>query len=132
MFHKKYSPKYVIQLAQDMRREMTDTEKILWGQLNLRKLDGLRFRKQHPIGKYIADFCCPSIKLVIEVDGEIHALQKEYDKNRDDYLKAQGYITLRFSDKQIRENLEVVLATIRKNVKNHCLSISPPSGDLGG
>ena len=115
MFHKKYSPKYIIQLAQDMRREMTDTEKILWGQLNLRKLDGLRFRKQHPIGRYITDFCCPSIKLIIEVDGEIHALQKEYDKNRDDYLKAQGYITLRFSDKQIKENITEVIASIRVN-----------------
>jgi very-short-patch-repair endonuclease len=117
MFHKEYSPKYVIQLAQEMRREMTETEKILWGELNLRKLGGLRFRKQHPIGRYIADFCCPSIKLVVEVDGEIHSSQQEYDKNRDEYLIAQGYTTLRFSDKQIKENMMEVLSVIRKNIK---------------
>jgi very-short-patch-repair endonuclease len=118
MFHRKYSPRHVIRLAQDMRKEMTDTEKILWGQLNLRKLEGLRFRKQHPIGRYIADFCCPSIKLIIEVDGAIHNSQKEYDKNRDDYLKVQGYITLRFSDKQIKDKMTEVLASIRKNISS--------------
>jgi very-short-patch-repair endonuclease len=118
MFHKRYSPKHVIKLAQKMRNEMTETEKILWSELSLRKLDGLRFRKQHPIGRYIADFCNPSTKLVIEVDGEIHSSQKDYDKNRDEYLKALGYTTLRFSDKQIKENLEDVLAIIRKNISN--------------
>jgi very-short-patch-repair endonuclease len=118
MFHKEYSPKYVIQLAQKLRQEMTETEKILWGELGSKKLDGLRFRKQHPIGRYIADFCCPSTKLIIEVDGEIHASQKEYDKNRDKFLRAQGYITLRFSDRQIRDKMTEVLASIRKNINN--------------
>jgi very-short-patch-repair endonuclease len=118
MYHKKYSPKYVIQLARKMRADMTETEKILWAKLSSKKIDGLRFRKQYPIGRYITDFYCHSLKLVVEIDGGIHSAQKEYDKNRDEYLSALGFTILRFTDEQIKENIADVLAIIRNNIKN--------------
>jgi very-short-patch-repair endonuclease len=117
MFHKNYSPRYAIQLAQKMRTDMTETEKILWNELSCKRLDGFRFRNQHPIGRYIADFYCHSLKLVIEIDGGIHSIQKEYDKNRDEYLGAQGYTILRFTDQQIKENTAGVLEMIQKNIR---------------
>ena len=135
MRHKKYSPKHVIQLARKMRADMTETEKILWSELNSKKLDGLRFRKQHPLGRYIADFCCYSVKMVIEIDGGIHSTQKEYDINRDKHLSAQGYSVLRFTDRQIKENLSEVMTAFKNFAvtgKDVPFPLSPPSGDLGG
>jgi very-short-patch-repair endonuclease len=133
MYHKNYIPRYIIQLSRQMRAEMTETEKILWSKLSSKKLDGFRFRKQHPIGRYIADFFCHSLKLVIEIDGGIHSTQKEYDKNRDNYLSAQGYTVLRFSDKQIKGNPSEVITAIKNFAVNHVPHpSSPPPGDLGG
>jgi very-short-patch-repair endonuclease len=77
---------------------MTDAEKILWEKISKRKIDGLRFRKQHSIGRYIVDFYCFEKKLVIELDGDIHDSQKEYDHNRDNELTARGNTILRFKN----------------------------------
>jgi very-short-patch-repair endonuclease len=131
MNKKLYSPKYVIELSRQLRAGMTETEKLLWNKLECKKLDGFRFRKQHPIGRYIVDFYCHSLKLAIEVDGEIHDSQKEYDNNRDNFLSALGCSVLRFSNKQITENLAEVISFVQEHIKKS-LQISPPSGDLGG
>ena len=111
---KRYSPKYVVKLAQKLRMEMTSTEKILWSKLCNKQIDGLRFRNQHPIDRYIMDFYCHEIKLVIEIDGGIHESQKEYDENRDHYLAANKYNVLRFNNMEIKHSLNEVLAKIRK------------------
>jgi very-short-patch-repair endonuclease len=86
--------------------------------LSLRKFEGLRFRRQNPIGRYIADFYCHELKLIIEIDGEIHSKQRQYDKNRDAYLAACGYITMRFTDREIIENVDGVLNRIRSAIKS--------------
>jgi len=86
---KPFSPKYIIDLARELRKTETSAEKLLWEMLRDRKLLGLKFRRQHPIGRYIADFFCHEIGLVIELDGAIHENmdQKEYDAIRDEFMK---------------------------------------------
>ncbi|MFA6470443.1 MAG: DUF559 domain-containing protein [Candidatus Latescibacterota bacterium] len=113
IFRKKLSPRYVIEIARNLRTEMTETEKILWSCINNRQLDGLRFRNQHPIGRYIADFYCHEKQLIIEIDGGIHRERKEYDENRDSYLEAGGYTVLRFENSEIHHRLDSVLTVIR-------------------
>jgi len=93
---------------------MTPAEKILWFKLNKKKLNGFRFRRQHSIGRYIADFYCHDIKLIIEIDGNIHDKRKEYDKNRDEFLEAGGYTVLRFQNDEICNSLDDVLKKIKK------------------
>ena len=111
---KRYSPRYVVKLAQKLRMEMTTTEKILWSKLCNKQIDGLRFRNQHPIDRYIVDFYCHEIKLVIEIDGGIHESQKEYDENRDHYLAANNYNVLHFCNEDIQYSINDVFKKIRK------------------
>ena len=110
---KEYSPKYVVELAREMRSGMTESESILWEYLRNKRFYGLKFKRQHPIGRYIADFFCHSLKLVIELDGSIHDNRKEYDKNRDDYLSACGYNILRISNEEITDSAETALEKIK-------------------
>jgi very-short-patch-repair endonuclease len=80
---------------------MTEAEKIMWGCLSKRQLQGSRFRKQHPIGNYIADFYCHEFKLVVEVDGPIHEQQKEYDIQRTEEMSLVGINVIRFTNAEI-------------------------------
>jgi very-short-patch-repair endonuclease len=91
---------------------MTLPEKILWQFLRGSAFAGLRFRRQHPIGHYIADFCCPSRKLVIELDGEYHMNVRQADKNREDSLQEHGFRVLRFTNDHVFERVEWILQTI--------------------
>ena len=86
----------------------------LWAALRNKQLEGLRFRTQHPVGNFILDFYCPSCKLVVEVDGEIHAYQTEYDDARTTKLTDFGCRVLRFTNEQIMNDLPNVLAEIRR------------------
>ena len=104
--------------ARRLRRELTPAESILWEALRGRQLDGLKFRCQHPVGKFILDFYCPSVKLVIEVDGGIHDQQQEYDQARTEKLEAFGYRVLRFTDDQVMKDLSAVLETISKAARS--------------
>jgi very-short-patch-repair endonuclease len=94
-----------------MRREPTDAERKLWHALRDRRLDGLKFRRQVPIGNYIVDFICIEAKLIVEADGGQHA-ENTYDGERDDWLKAQGFTVLRFWNSEILNNIEGVMETI--------------------
>jgi len=116
--NKKYSPKYVVKLAQQLRLNMTPVEKILWSKLCNRQILGMKFRNQHPIDRYIADFYCHEIKLIIEVDGSVHDSRKEYDDYRDNFLKGGKYTVLRFSNDEIGNSIESVLLTIENCVSN--------------
>ena len=78
-----------------------------------RGVDGLRFRRQMPLGPYIADFCCPAIKLVIEADGGVHALREARDKARDDWLRAKGFVVLRFPNQTVLGRPDIVIGSIR-------------------
>ena len=84
--------------AKELRRNMTPSEKILWQALKANRLNGLHFRRQQIIGGYIADFYCHQHALIIEIDGNIHELQKEYDADREAKLTAQGFKAIRFTN----------------------------------
>ena len=99
-------------VAIELRQNLTPAEKTLWQALRGGKLGGLKFRRQHPVGKFILDFYCPACQLVIEVDGAIHDAQMEYDAARTDTLTAHGYTVLRFQNEAVINNLETVLAKI--------------------
>jgi very-short-patch-repair endonuclease len=97
----------------ELRRKSTVEEEIIWNELRDRKL-GYKFKRQHSIGGYILDFYCSEQKLVIEIDGKSHSQSeaKEYDKIRDTYFNELGYTTIRFLNKDIKNNLERVLNEI--------------------
>ncbi len=77
-----------------------------------RQLAGLKFRRQHPLGPYIVDFCCPEARLIIEVDGEVHETQREYDAGRTGPFEYYGYRVVRFSNDDVMFHLDAVLAPI--------------------
>ena len=103
-------------LARAMRHESTWAEKTLWRQLRNRKLEGLKFRRQQPLGSYILDYYCAEKGLVVELDGGQHDIpeEREYDVRRTDFLQKEGLEVLRFWNSQIRENLPWVLELIRR------------------
>ena len=98
--------------ARKLRKHSTKTESHLWKYLRNRQMEGFKFRRQQPVGGYIADFVNFEKKLVIEVDGGQHALCSG-DRIRDEWFRAEGYKVLRFWDNQVFDNLEGVLETIR-------------------
>ena len=107
-------PEYIIGLCREMRKLATTAEDLLWRCLRDRQLGGLKFRRQHPIGRYIADFYCHTLKLIVEVDGTGHEAtdQKSYDKVRDEFLRCAGYRTLRFTNAEVLAQIEDVLFQI--------------------
>ena len=100
--------------ARDLRRRETAAERMLWDALRDRRLAGLKFRRQHPIGPFVADFCCPDRRLIIEVDGEVHAMQQAHDADREALLHAAGYHVLRFTNQRLLADLSGVLAAIQE------------------
>ena len=109
---KKFRNKFVIRRSRELRQKMTLAERILWQFLRGSTFAGLRFRRQHPIGRYIADFCCPSKKLVIELDGEYHVKIVQDDETRDNFLRARGFRVLRFTNEHVFDRVEWILQTI--------------------
>ena len=108
----------IFKLAKELRKLETVAEKLLWSQLNRNQLLGLQFRRQHPINRFIADFYCPKIKLVIEVDGSQHYSDKGVatDKIRDKYLQDCGLRVLRFNDYEVLTNINGVVENILENM----------------
>ncbi len=102
--------------ARSLRREMTDSERKLWSRLRGEQL-GVKFRRQHPLGNYIADFACLDPKLVVELDGSQHADQEEYDARRDAFLQAQGFALLRFASNEPYSNMDGTLTVIHERLK---------------
>jgi very-short-patch-repair endonuclease len=100
--------------ARDLRASMTVPELMLWRQLRGKRLEGLRFRRQHPIGPYILDFICPDRNLAIEVDGEGHGVdaQQGYDRARDEWLAKRGVRVLRLPAIYVIQELGDAMATI--------------------
>ena len=106
----------LVSLSRNLRKRQTDAENLLWRHLRGKQLEGFRFRRQHPIGRYIVDFVCLEKRLILEIDGGQHAIEKEKDIERDNWLKAEGYSTLRFWNNEVLTNLEGVFETIRLNI----------------
>lgn len=97
--------------ARRLRKTMTNAEVRLWVHLRGKQLDGHRFRRQHPVGPYIADFACPMQRLIIEVDGDTHT-DAAYDARRTQFLEAEGWQVLRVFNVDVYENLEGVMDRI--------------------
>lgn len=115
-FHRNASPK-IFENARALKREMTIAEKLLWKQLKSRKLKNLKFRRQHPIDKFIVDFYCHEFKLIIEIDGSVHEIAevKEHDVGREFELIQMGYRILRFTNEMVIDSIENVLEEIQKS-----------------
>ena len=99
-------------LARSLRHEQTDAERKLWTRLRARQIKGAKFRRQHSIGRYIADFCCIEHRLIVEVDGGQHAAQVHADRVRTEDLHLQGYRVLRFWDHEVLSDLDVIVCCI--------------------
>ncbi len=110
--------KTIFQYAEILRKNMTEAEKIVWEKLCKNQL-GTRIRRQHPIDKYIADYYCHELKLVIEIDGGIHLLKenKEYDINRDITLKEFGIEIIRFTNDQVMNNSDGIVQEIKNKIE---------------
>jgi len=98
--------------ARQPRREQTPAEALLWEHLRNRRLKGLKFRRQHPVGRFVADFYCAQHRLIVELDGAVHRMQGEYDALRTEELERDGYRVIRFTDNQVERDLEWVLERI--------------------
>lgn len=109
-------PLNLTQAARALRRDSTDAERLLWQHLKARQFDGLKFRRQEQIGRFIADFVCFEKGLIVEADGGQHAHEAEKDQERTAWLNAQGFTVLRFWNHEILTNIEGVLEVIR----GHC------------
>ena len=111
--------------ARVLRKNQTDAESLLWYHLRDRHLSGHKFRRQHPMGVFIADFVCIERRIVVEVDGGQHALQGEEDKRRSAYLKSKGYRVVRFWDNEVLKDTQAVLEAILKMIESDTPSPRP-------
>jgi len=98
----------ILQRARNLRRESTPPEKQLWSVLRSRRLSGLKFRRQEPIGQYVVDFCCRELKLIVELDGMSHDDRGPQDDLREQWLREQGYRVFRVTNWDVNDDLEAV------------------------
>ena len=112
--------------AKILRDNMTTYEKILWERLKSKQICGLRFRRQHPISFFIADFYCHDARLVIEIDGVIHNQQKDYDDGRSAEMEKFYIKIIRFTNSEVENNIEEVIRRTENEVKSRIQS--PPWG----
>jgi 5-methyltetrahydrofolate--homocysteine methyltransferase len=123
---------YLRDFARENRKERTVPEHLLWRCLRNRQLGGYKFRREYVIGDFIADFACLEARLVVELDGGIHAEQQEYDAMRDRFLVAQGFRVLRFENADLTSNLKEALDLIMRTLRETSPLIpSPPLGGEG-
>ena len=103
-----------LMLTRELRQTSTDAESLLWDRLRDRQLLGFKFRRQHQIGKYVADFYCHKASLVIECDGGVHSRAQawHHDQNREIYMSALGLRTLRFTNEEVLNETERILSEI--------------------
>ena len=106
-------------LARKLRKNQTSQERIIWNLLRNQQFQGLKFRRQYPVGNYIVDFICKEIKLIIEIDGGQHNSEEgiEYDLKRTEYLETKGYKVIRFWNNEIDNNLEGVYQSLMDMIK---------------
>lgn len=112
-------PQHTKDFSRKLRSEMTDAESCLWRRLRARQIHGLKFRRQHPVGKYILDFACIEARLVIEVDGGQHYELQNQDSKRSAWLESQGWKVLRFWNNEVLQNIEGVLAEVLNALHPH-------------
>ena len=124
------------QRAKALRQSQTNAEGLLWHYLRKKQLDGHKFRRQQPIGRYIVDFACMTKKLVVELDGGQHSTQKAYDEHRDQILRDRGFRVMRFWNSMVFENyygvLESILAALQEDPLEGSECAPPHHSPLAG
>ncbi|MFI4855053.1 MAG: endonuclease domain-containing protein [Phycisphaerales bacterium JB065] len=103
-----------IDRARRLRRELSPPERVLWARLRNGQLAGLKFRRQHPVGPYVADFFCAAARLVIEIDGRVHERRSAHDRARYRWMQEDGIRVLRIPAHEISRDLDAVLRTIHR------------------
>jgi very-short-patch-repair endonuclease len=101
--------------ARALRKRSTEAERLLWSHLRAKRLGGLKFRRQEPIGRYIVDFVSFDRSLIVELDGGQHLEEKAEDDERTRWLECQGFRVLRFWNNDVMRNVQTVLKRIREN-----------------
>ena len=111
--------------AKTMRRSMTHAEVLLWQELRRNTIDGMRFRRQHPVGPYVTDFACAPVKLIVEVDGATHGsdVEVEHDRRRSAYLMKRGWRIMRFANARVYNDLAGAVENVWHEVR--CLKVTP-------
>jgi very-short-patch-repair endonuclease len=117
--------------ARQLRKNPTDAERVLWQKHRFWQVEGLKFRRQQPLGPYIVDFVCLEKRLVIEVDGGQHAENANYDKERDAWLHDQEFVVLRFWNHDVLRRIDEVMNVIIEKLQSTPTSILPSKGEGG-
>jgi very-short-patch-repair endonuclease len=116
-----HNRKFSLTRRRELRSNLTRAEALLWLNLKNSSLDGKKFRRQHGIGPYIVDFYCPECRVIVELDGAVHedVLRQERDVLRTEFLESRGLRIVRFENKAVIEDVEMVLETIRAVLKQN-------------
>ena len=101
------------------RIDPTLPEAIFWKYLRDRRLEGLKFRRQLPLGPYIADFACPAVRLIVELDGGVHDLRVAQDAKRDAWLTANGWTVMRFRNNAVLTNPSLLFQAVREHAERY-------------
>ena len=120
------------EFARQLRINLTECERLLWRQLRNRQLAGYKFRRQHPLPPYVLDFYCAELQLAVELDGGQHYDEagQATDRRRTDYLRRQGLEVMRFSNLDVLQNLDAVLAELLRWAETHAPHPNPlPGGE---
>ena len=102
----------ILARARELRQPQTPWEAKVWARLRKRGLGGFKFRRQHPMDRFIGDFYCAAARLVVEIDGDSHVEQADYDLARTEWLGDQGYAVIRFTNRDVAHHLDSVLERI--------------------
>ena len=105
------------QFARGLRQNQTKAESMLWKQVSNRRLQGLKFKRQVPMGGFIVDFVCHDMKIIVELDGGQHAKQELYDQDRTDELQKLGYQVIRYWNNDVLSNIEGVMQDLAKQMQ---------------
>ena len=117
------------QKAKQLRSNSTDAERNLWAHIRNRRLEGWKFRRQLPIGRFIVDFACAELRIIVEIDGGQHAEQVIYDLNRTKILQSKGYQVVRYWNNEVLGNIEGVIEALTLTLSQRERELSPsPSG----
>ena len=106
----------IIKTARKLRKNQTDAEQLLWSKLRSKQVAGQKFRRQHPIGKYIVDFVCIDKNLIVELDGSQHINASGYDNVRTNFLKTEGFEIIRFWNNEVFNETDAVMEVIYNKV----------------
>ena len=116
-----------IKTAREFRKNPTKSELMFWEQVKAKRFNGIKFRRQVVLSGFIVDFCCHEYKLIIEIDGDIHKEQREYDKEREEIIKESGYGFFRVTADEVESNIDSVLNKLNMYIKE----LVPLSATLG-